>query len=200
MTYASEQNDELPSEEQRPPRLPLSPAEKYILSGVATILLSMIVPLLLGLQAARLQRMAEADIRALLRASDRFFAEYGRWPTARMGTINDVRYGDERSNAEVIHMLRGVAGPGNENHQGNPHRIVFLEVGRSGFRRSGINADGAFVDPWGMQYQIAIDTDMNDVVTMIRSAYPNLLATSVAIWSSGPDRRSDTSQDIVSWE
>lgn len=180
-------------------RVPFSPAEKWLFAGVIVIVLALVVPLMLGLQARRMQQMAHSDIQQLITSINRYFAEYGRWPTARMGTVNDVRYGDERCNSEVVNMLRAIEGPGNEQHRGNPLRIVFIEIDNSGFQRSGIRADGAFVDPWGMPYQIALDTDMNDIVTMIRSAYPNLMGANTAIWSYGPDRRSDTAQDIVSW-
>lgn len=181
------------------PRVRFSAAEKWFFAGLIVILLALTVPLALGLQARRMQHMARTDIHIFISAAHRYFAEYGRWPTARMGTVNDVRYGDEFCNSEVMNILRAVEGPGNEQHRSNPHRIVFLELGSSGFQRSGIDDDGAFVDPWGTPYQMALDTDMNDVVTMIRSAYPNLMGSNIAVWSKGPDRRSDTAQDIISW-
>jgi hypothetical protein len=186
--------------DQEKSRTKWSRAEKQIITGLILIVISLALPFWLGVQTLRYKSMAQQDVADLVAAAERFRVEYGYWPSPDMGTPNDVRYGDEKGNEMVLNILRAIDGPGNEAHQHNPNQVRYIVLGRKGWRRSGINDVGAFVDPWGTPYQIVLDTDLNEIVTLADSIYPNLLGEGVAVWSLGPDRRSDTGTDIVSWE
>ena len=144
--------------------------------------------------------MTRADLRAIVRATENFFNEYGYPPTALRNVPGGVRFGDVRPNAEVLNPLRAVDGPGNENHRVNPNRLVFLRVPAVEPGRSGVNEQGEFLDPWGQPYQIVLDTDLEYIVRFPRSIYRPLDETSVAAWSYGPDRKPDSPDDILSWE
>lgn len=167
--------------------------------GLLLIVFSIVVPVGLALEANRRQAEAQSDIEMLVTASERFFVEYGYWPSPHMGTPGDMRYGRAAGNDLVMNALRAVDGPGNEGHRLNPNRIEFMRVSRSGRGRSGLNEAGEFLDPWGSPYQIVLDTDMNNICTLAHSIYPNQVGVGVVVWSYGPDRQSDTAQDILSW-
>ena len=65
---------------------------------------------------------------------------------------------------------------------------------------SGLNAEGEFVDPWGNDYQVVLDTDGNNVSAMENTPYPPAIGKSVAIWSKGPDGQLYSFDDILGWE
>lgn len=176
-----------------------SASERWLVVGVAIIVLSIVVPVWLQHIGARRLAMARQDVRALVMASERFFVEYGAWPSPHMGTAGDVRYGREWSNELVVNALRAVDGPGNEGYRLNPNRIVFLDPPRYRRGRSGLDASGAFLDPWGTPYQVVLDTDLNNTTVLSHTIYPNQIGVGVVVWSFGPDRRPDTPKDILSW-
>lgn len=178
---------------------PFSKAEKLMGGGVLLIVLSIVIPVWVAMEAARRQGVVRADLEMLVSASERFFVDYGYWPSPHMGTSGDVRYGREAGNDLVMNILRAVNGPGNEGHRLNPNQIEYLRVGRAGRGRSGLDDEGQFVDPWGSPYQVVLDTDMNNVCTMAQTIYPNQSGSGVVAWSYGPDRRSDTERDMLSW-
>ncbi len=179
---------------------PLSKAEKLMGGGVLLIVLSIVIPIWVGVEINRRQAMTRADLEMIVSASERFFVEYGYWPSPHMGTPNDMRYGRETGNDLVMNALRAVDGPGNEGHRVNPNRIEYVRLPGHGRGRSGLNDAGEFLDPWGSPYQIVLDTDMNNTCTMAHTIYPNQVGVGVVAWSFGPDRRSDTPQDILSWD
>ncbi len=178
---------------------PFSKAEKLIGGGVLLIVLSIIIPVWVTVESDRREAMTRADLDMLVSASERFFFDYGYWPSPHMGTAGDVRYGREAGNELVMNILRAIDGPGNEGHRLNPDRIEYVDVGYRGRGRSGVTETGRFVDPWGSPYQIVLDTDMNNVCTMTQTIYPNQTGVGVVAWSFGSDRRSDTDRDILSW-
>jgi hypothetical protein len=110
-----------------------------------------------------------------------------------------VRFGQDVPNWELINVLRAVDGPGNANHVANPHRIVFLDLVPSGIGTSGVDANGDFLDPWGTPYQVIVDADASGVCTSENTVYGTGVSLGIIAWSCGPDRRSDTSDDILSW-
>ncbi len=177
-----------------------SSAERLLGAGLALILVALLIPSCVAYEGARRERMVLRDMDRFIAAAERFFLEYGYWPSPHMGQPNDVRYGTTRSNQQVLNPLRAVAGPGNEGHELNPNRIVYLEVRPRRWGRSGLNDAGEWIDPWGMPYQIVLDTDMNNVATIADSIYANQMDAGVVIWSYGRDRKRDTVQDILSWD
>jgi len=180
--------------------VPHTASEWALLGGVALLSISVSVPPLLARQRTLRRLAAQADIAVLRQASLTFFSEYGRWPGARPAQGDDPRYGHQYPNQEFLHALRSVEGPGNLGYAQNPKRIVFLEVGIAGPGRSGLDAQGEFLDPWGQPYQIVPDADLDDVCRIPYSAYGPQEQQGIVIWSYGPDKRSDSGHDILSWK
>ncbi len=145
------------------------------------------------------QLAARADIRALLEAGNQFFEEYGVWPSEHSGQYGDFRYGRGDPNRYVMNPLLARDGAGNPGHAINRRRIVFLEAPawRPGY--SGITTAGDFLDPWGQPYQVVMDTDLDNLCDMRNSIYGLIPDCGMAVWSCGPDRVSDTADDLRSW-
>ena len=66
--------------------------------------------------------------------------------------------------------------------------------------RGGLDKNSNFLDPWGMQYQIVLDLDNNQVCDLEDSIYGSANKTEVAIWSWGADMLPNTIDDVLSWK
>ena len=137
----------------------------------------------------------------LLSAGARYRLEYGTWPAARRpGAAGDMRFGlHDAPNREVINALLAQDGQGNEDHALNPRRMIFLEMGSHRPGRAGLNDEGDVLDAWGEPYQIVVDTDLDGVSEVEDSIYAGGIDGGMIIWSCGPDRKSDTRDDLLSW-
>lgn len=174
-------------------------AEWVLLSAVILFLLSTVWPLVSAAQMRRRTAMAKHDIASLRRAILRYHREYGSWPAASDARNVDCRFGGRTPNAELIRVLRAEAGSGNPDHEFNPQRMIFIEIEPHASGVSGINSKGEFIDPWGMPYQIALDTSYDNVVEIPNSIYGRVPGEGVLVWSLGPDRKPETRDDLLSW-
>ena len=168
--------------------------------GVIVLLGSWIGP---AMWKSRLQRekiLARAGARILVQAAMRFYTDYGVWPTARRCPPYDCRFGDDVHNAEVVNALRAADGPGNEGHAVNPNRTVYLDPPAGRPRRPGLNQRGDFLDSWGVPYQVVLDSNLSGICEVENSIYYGQIGIGILVWSCGPDRRSDTPDDILSWK
>jgi len=64
----------------------------------------------------------------------------------------------------------------------------------------GLDKESNFLDPWGMQYQIVLDLDNNQICDLEDSTYGSAEKTEVAIWSWGPDMLPNSVDDVLSWK
>lgn len=174
-----------------------SKPEALVLCGIALIILSIVLP---SAWAVRIHRRAEAvraELYVLADALARFEEEYGAWPTRRGCGHGDCHFGWAVPNREVINALRAVAGPGNEDDAINPNRFVFLSPLPLAQGRSGVDGEGEYRDPWGTPFQIVLDTDLNNECAAETTVHRSGPGTGFVVWSCGPDRKSDTEDDIV---
>ena len=173
--------------------------ELLLLMGGALVLAALVGPLIWKQRLVRRQQLTQAGARALAYSASRFYSEYGIWPTRRTRPPADVRFGREIPNAEVLRALMGVEGAGNEGHGLNTFRTPFFRPPAYEPGRAGIDPSGEFLDPWGTPYQIVLDTSLNGQCDVPDSMYDGFRKGGVLVWSCGPDRRSDTRDDIRSW-
>lgn len=176
-------------------------AETLFVAGLALVVLSILGPGWMHLRHRQRLAMARSDLRAMIEAGSRYYREYGTWPCRRAPEMGDARFGRSPPyNREVLNVLRSVSGSGNPEYELNEQRMVFLEV--EGFRPgwSGLNAEGDFLDPWGQPYEVVLDSDFDNACEVANSIYGRLTGEGMAVWSSGPDRRSDTTDDLCSWK
>ncbi|HPG00260.1 MAG TPA: hypothetical protein PLE77_09320 [Kiritimatiellia bacterium] len=178
---------------------PSRPELAFLVGAVLTVA-SIVLPLGWAVHLARVTAVVKQDMAALVEAGTRFYAEYGVWPGARMGDYGDCRYGARFPNREVVNVLRAVEGEGNAGNENNQQRIVFLDVTGAVRGRSGLNGEGDYVDPWGTPYQLVLDSDLNGVCDVVGSIYGVGIGGGMIVWSCGPDRRSETGDDILSWK
>lgn len=178
----------------------LSSPEVLLLLGAVLLVVSLAVPGWFISVRRRSIAMARADLRAVIQAAQTYYAEYGHWPTSLSGGLEDVHYGRENANHEVVNVLRAQDGPGNLGHRTNKRRISFLEVPdfRPGW--SGLDADGNLVDPWGHQYQILLDASLDNICRAASTVYGRREGEGIMVWSCGPDGISDNHDDLLSWQ
>ena len=181
-------------------RPPLSPSEALILAGVLMLVLASVLPGWWTWRKYQRLMMAQADLRVLMESAQRYHQEYGGWPGVTRGAAADVRFGRSIPNAEVMNVLRAVEGPGNERHAGNEQQIIFIETEQYRPGWSGLDAEGSFLDPWGTPYQMVFDSNYDNVCHVEQSIYGRLIGQGFALWSCGPDQRSDTPDDLLSWQ
>lgn len=170
-----------------------------ILAGAFLIAATAAITVVWGWRLHARQQMVYRDLSRLIRAGESFFREYGIWPTPHSGQYGDFRYGRDFPNAFVINILRSVPGDGNAGHSVNSRRIVYLEASPCTPGVSGLNEAGSLLDPWGHPYQIVLDTDLDNSCQIENSIYGAMPGYGMVAWSCGPDRISDTEDDICSW-
>ena len=178
----------------------ISKPELTMLSGAILFVLSILGPLVWMSMERRIAQRVHDDMVLLLKAGHWFYQEYGIWPSQYVVEEGDYRFGQSIPNSEVINVLRSIEGPGNEHNEVNPNHMVFLELPVYQKGSSGVNEFGEFLDPWGSPYQIVLDTDLNTVCDVSQSIYGMGIPHGMIVWSCGPDGRSDTKDDILSWE
>lgn len=193
MPYSQYPNTPTP---QRSAKRGVTRPEVVFVLAVALLFVSLVGPGVVGLRRQRQFAQARVEIEALLEAGGRFFSEYGTWPTSQGGEFGDARFGRERPNFELMNALGAVAGPGNEGGSVNPQHMVFLQVDAAAEGRTAAE----FTDPWGTPYQVVVDADFDNTCDVRQSIYGRLLGEGMVVWSCGPDRKSDTPDDILSWK
>lgn len=184
----------------RDQRAGVSRPEMMFLLGAALFVASLAVPGWFMWRQRQRVALARSDLRAVCDAARTYFAEYGTWPTDLSGGIEDVRYGKELSNRDVLNALRAQDGPGNLGHRTNKRRISFLEVPPYQPGLSGLDAEGELLDPWGRPYQLLIDASLDNVCRSSTTVYGRREGEGFMMWSCGPDGMSDTRDDLRSWE
>lgn len=168
--------------------------------GVLLLLASWIGPAIWKGRLRREQAYARAGGQALVQAARHFYADYGVWPTARQCPPHDCRFGGDLRNGEVVNVLRAVDGPGNAHHAVNPNRTVYFDPPAHRPRRPGLDHRGDFLDSWGTSYQVVLDSNLSGIGEVENSVYDGQIGIGVLVWSCGPDRRSDTPDDLLSWK
>ncbi len=144
--------------------------------------------------------VAYGEIRILVSAANRYNREYRLWPVAEPPARGDARFGWRNSNASVIRILRGIDGEGNEQNRENPSAIDFISEAAEGRKEPSLNEHGEVIDPWGQPYEMVFDSNYDSTCTLDDSAEGPVVGEGVVIWSSGPDRKLDTRDDLRSWK
>ena len=211
--------------------------------AIILILMGLLIPaIIIAKEQARKTeaRNACAHIAAAVQA---YYGEYGKYPLgANAGaTPTDFIFGQSSgsavgsgvSNSQLFDILRNIdstgATPPGQPNQYNPKAIVFFNGNnasdptnpRGGFVPPSATASslhpGAFMDPWGTEYFIAIDADYNNQLTTLPyKDFQNVNAPyiNVGVFSLGKDQMLGTkgdgyfknpstgtnSDDIISWQ
>lgn len=175
-------------------------AERLVVLGLLIAVFSIAIPTRVFFQQRRHLQETKRALRAVLNAGARFRMEYGVWPGVS-GSATDVRFGTrEQPNRRFMNILRARNGPGNAQHSANPRKMVFWEPPSWRDGGVGVNESGDLLDPWGTPFQIVVDADLNGVCEVPRTLYGEGIESGILVWSCGPDGKSDTKDDILSWQ
>jgi len=176
--------------------------ELLVVIAIIAILIGLLFPAFQAVQNQAKQTQAKNDLTQIVNAVNAFYTEYGKYPPA----TDDVVIAD---NSTLFNVLRAM------DPTNNPRQIVFINPpyvknDTAGQRRAGVSpTDGKYYDPWGTQYQVAIDTNydnqMTNPYTPNTGAGPSPLNIGVIAWSLGKDGVQGTtnfsaSDDVISWQ
>lgn len=138
------------------------------------------------------QRETRTAVRTIASALEAYKADYGHYP--QVGSLSsaneafiavgDVKTKCSASNRELFDVLRAIPRGKNANHALNPRKVVFIETKKATdpkHPRKGIvdgpdfpeALQGAYLDPWGVEYCIVMETD-NDQQLDLSSFYSDL--------------------------
>ena len=213
--------------------------ELLVVIAIIAILIGLLFPAFKAVQDQAKKTQAKNDLTQIVNAVNAFYTEYGKYPVSSSITT-DAYFGSGTpplgstsggTNDVLFNELRACTAVGTSCSAAatlNTRQIVFISppiVKTPAQPKSGIgtNAVGAptprgqFWDPWGAPYQIAIDSNYNNVVTA--PAYSDLsyttatngdvgVMTGVIAWSYGSDGQIGTSgngiyknsDDVISWQ
>ena len=179
-------------------------AEFVMSLGFVLVILSIFLPSTWAMSLHQQRGVVRSDLRVILEAADKFYSDHGFWPSPEQLEAGDIRFGRDRSNREVFEILCAQEGNlaksdsasiGNVNSSG----VVYLSINKLESNLKRMLPDGVFVDPWGSEYQIVLDTDLNNRCDFESSVYLSRMGEGISVWSIGPDRKSGTADDILSW-
>lgn len=164
---------------------------EILISACAVILVLFLAAALLfprvgcGESAGKAQ--ARNDVVQLATAIKAYETEYGHLPPSSNGPVSRA----------LLDVLTG------NNTKENPRKIVFIELNPWKLKRSGTNAAGDYLDPWGNPYFIA--TSQSGTIGQAGSVTGRIaydLPKSVAVWNvpSTTLTREAHRQAVISWE
>jgi prepilin-type N-terminal cleavage/methylation domain-containing protein len=191
---------------------------------IIAILMGLLFPAIAIVKEQARKAQAKADVAGIAAAVKQYYTEYGKYPIGSQPSGQDTLFGDKVSNKELFDILRNITPAGGSAPNYNPRGIVFFEgrmasspdAPRAGFVPSDAKTGtpGAFVDPWGQEYRIAIDSDYDNQLTNLpyTDFTTNVPRTGVGVFSLGKDGKlgnngdnayrngSTNSDDIITWQ
>ena len=142
-----------------------------------------------GLRSARLsakKAQAQVEMQAIETAIKSYLSTYGKLPVTEMDQGATDPEPNEALSLEVIEILTAV------NTNLNPRQIMFLDP-----QTASAKADNVWRDPWGIPYQIVLDTDYSGTFEYA----DEIIRRKVGVVSIGLNSLSGASVDILkSWE
>jgi len=168
--------------------------------SILLLVFSLVAPVVVERINLQRSRQAFGEIRLLIAASSRYNNEYRMWPTGEPAARRDVRLGERVSSANMLNILAARDAAGNEGQRSNTAHIDFLALAARPGVALRTNQRGDVMDPWSEPYQIVLDANYDNILSIDDSRYGPIVGSGVAVWSKGPDRRSDTDDDLLSWK
>jgi prepilin-type N-terminal cleavage/methylation domain-containing protein len=199
--------------------------------AIIAILMGLLFPAIGIVKEQARKADAKTTCTAIVAACKAYNTEYGKYPVLNTtGTPADLWFGDTgagapKDNSALFSTLRAkIVATGGADY--NPRRIVFFEgkdasnpaAPKGGFAATGSSGIvGAFYDPWGTQYNVILDADYDNVITILPYSDFATAAkgpqTGCVAFSFGKDAKlgststsgayksgSNTSDDVISWQ
>ncbi len=193
--------------------------------AIIAILMGLLFP---GFFIAR-ERTVNSEARAacmnIVSAVKAYQTDYGKYPSVLATTpttpadviVGDTAGGAAAGNENLFNILRAIPTGTNAAHALNPRKTVFFE-GRNARNaatpKNGFATTGAYFDPWGAQYCVAIDADFDNQLTTLPYQDFNGATkgprTGIGAYALGKDGKlgingsfkegGNTSDDVISWQ
>ncbi len=164
--------------------------ELLVVIAIIAILAGLGLAAMSGALQSGKKAQARNDVNQLASAIKAYQLEYAKLPVAGSG---------DTANANIVTVMSALT----SSNTNNPRGIVFYEaklVKDLAAPRSGLSTkDGKLYDPWGMAYQVDLDTDYNNKLKNTTASGTNTeyFTTAIAV-SSGPDTNISTGTDNIS--
>lgn len=128
--------------------------ELLVVIAIIGILAGILIPVVNTAVRKGRETAARTQMDSILTAIKAYQAEYGKLPipVGDHGGSNDQDEYEDRDSEDIITVLIG------EDEDLNPREIVFLTVS------SDVGAGGQYIDPWGVQYSITLDSNLDGEV------------------------------------
>jgi prepilin-type N-terminal cleavage/methylation domain-containing protein len=179
--------------------------ELLVVIAIIAVLAGLLFPVGQSVLERAKKVQAKNDLTELVIATNAFYTEYGRYPTAQTIDASAIYGPGHLKNDVVLNELRA------RSSVLNTRQIVFFSPAEDTNQLSPkgkIGIDGQFYDPWGSAYSIAIDADYDNQVTnpytADTGAGPAAIRQGVISWSIGKDKTQgtsfNTSDDVISWQ
>lgn len=200
--------------------------------AIIAILMGLLFPAIATVKENGRKVQAKNDVMGIVTAVKQYNTEYGKYPVVEETSSSSsnsteaavgASVGSGIPNSALFNTLRAIPEGLNTNHKYNPRRVTFFEgksvsnpdsaTPRAGFvERGASDRKGCFYDPWGMQYNIIIDSNYDNQVD-VKDYYSDIQEdefprTGVVAFSLGKDNSLGTnndktlkdSDDVVSWK
>ena len=176
-------------------RLAFTLVELLVVIAIIGILAAILLPTVQKAFEKAEKAQAQAEIKSIETATKAYLNEYSKFPRDS-GVAADFSYGTDggTDNKELVNVLRSIDGPGNTSYAANPRKIPFLEA-----PEKSLDLGGNFLDPWGQQYEITVDTGFDNKCDNVEGGYGAVLSRNVVVWSKGPDGEAATGDELKSW-
>lgn len=155
--------------------------ELLIVISIIAILAGLAFPAVQGALGQGKKAQARNDVNQLAAAIKAFQLEYGRLPASAASP----------SSGDVVKTLIG------SNTQLNPRNLVFFEPKTAKSGKAGWDGN-KYVDPWGMEYTVLLDTGYSNRITTDVGAGSQTYFTTAIIMSAGPDTNMTARTDNIS--
>jgi prepilin-type N-terminal cleavage/methylation domain-containing protein len=194
------------------------------------ILASAVLTASFGVMDRARKTQAKNDETQIVTAVNAYYTEYGKYPMADARQGTDTLYGKSNTapgNEDVFNVLRAIAAGVNALDVLNPRKIIFFSGKDGGSRPRSAFASvattdtqgnpiniGAFVDPFGNAYMVAIDGSYDGAIvdpspyTDLPYATGNTVRVGCFVESFGKDGKQGKagnkiysgSDDVLSWQ
>lgn len=167
--------------------------EMLVVIAILAILMSITIPGAGLIMRKMKEAQARSESLAISSIISAYRNEYNRWPGWDSVNKNPTPSITDADWVEVMTMIRP---PANANlRQYNPRLIQFWEADPKV-----VNADGAWVDPWGNPYQYLLDHNHDD---LIDAPDGQTVRAKVIVWSWGAngvdDQYHKDEDDVGTW-
>lgn len=155
--------------------------ELLVVIGIIALLAAILLPVVQGVFKRADILKAKNEVGELRKAVEAYFNTYGKLPLVPSSETTALSEGDSKKVVQILTAISSVTA------QYNPREKIFLELKE-------IRADGEFLDPWGKQYFMRLDKNLDGKMTIPGSS--NETATRSIMTSAGPDGQEGTPDDI----